>query len=67
MPRRNEVLLEALREAANAANIPRLMFHDQPHTHAVGALRAGYRVMVVAHRLGHGCAQQVWTRYGRSL
>lgn len=58
-------VLGGMRAASKAAGVRYLTLHDQRHTHAVGALRAGYSAMVIAAQLGHSNTNLVWTRYGR--
>jgi integrase len=63
--RSDKQVLAGILRASKAAGIKYLTLHDQRHTHAVSALRAGYSVMVVAHQEGHSNTNLVWTRYGR--
>jgi integrase len=57
--------LEVHLEAAEVLNLPRTTLHDWRHTYAVGALRDGYSIQVVAHQLGHRDTVLVQSRYGR--
>lgn len=63
--RDSRTLTSALARAARVEGLPLLGLHDQRHTFAVNALRAGHRPELVASCLGHRDTHLLWTRYGR--
>ncbi|MBH0329959.1 integrase [Brevibacillus brevis] len=47
----------------NKANVPKIRFHDQRHTHATILLKIGEHVKIVSERLGHSNAAMTMNVY----
>jgi len=46
------------------AKLPRIRFHDLPHTHVAHLIEAGEQPLLIARRLGHASAAFTQDRYG---